>query len=323
MHYSMSIIIPTKNRAFLLKDCIDALEIQVKKKRDVQVIIVDDHSNQKTLSNYNQLLSQIRNIDITLIYLPKGRKGAVHARNFGLEKAHSKIIGFLDDDAVPCHNWVHSIKEFFTSNLSITAVTGHIEAYDLLHPLSVFRQNFYNIRFNDIKSEMMSKSIAKDFGLYYQKNYHFTNNISGGNSAIRKHILDRLNGFDETFVSMHDKELTYRILKSGSTCVYLPNLKIRHHHTKSFKDALQKSFKSGRMTVLLMNKHPEVFAGKSSPINIRRPYQIIVKSNHIFGKSRTKKYSLIYYIFLLEYCHQLGFVVECGKQCIVSFFVRS
>lgn len=87
----ISIIIPTYNRAGFLERCVDSLLVQIQD--DVQIIIVDDGSNDDT----HEILSRYKNNEhITVAYRQHG--GVSKARNHGLAIAAGKYVSFVDSD---------------------------------------------------------------------------------------------------------------------------------------------------------------------------------------------------------------------------------
>ena len=91
MAYLYTIIIPHHNIPHLLKRCLSSIP----QREDVQVIVVDDKSD-------NQYLPALQNLEAefawsTFIYLPES-KGAGYARNIGLSHAKGDYILFADAD---------------------------------------------------------------------------------------------------------------------------------------------------------------------------------------------------------------------------------
>lgn len=85
---TFSFIIPHKNSPELLKRCIDSIPLR----DDIEIIIVDDNSNQDKIPIINRENTQ-------LIHLGSDQsRGAGHARNAGLETAKGEWILFADAD---------------------------------------------------------------------------------------------------------------------------------------------------------------------------------------------------------------------------------
>ena len=87
----VSVVIPTHNRAQLVKEAIDSVLAQSQPVREI--IVVDDGSTDATknlLSNYGAKIQA----------LYESGKGASAARNLGMRAATGTWIAFLDDDDV-------------------------------------------------------------------------------------------------------------------------------------------------------------------------------------------------------------------------------
>jgi glycosyltransferase involved in cell wall biosynthesis len=92
-----SIIIPHKNSPDLLQRCLDSIP----RREDVQIVIVDDNSDE-TIVDFNNFPGM--NENFVKIYLTKEDKGAGYARNVGIKNSKGKWILFADAD------------DFFTEN---------------------------------------------------------------------------------------------------------------------------------------------------------------------------------------------------------------
>ena len=238
----LSIVIPTRNRPNILARSLICLENQENVPVDFEVIIIDDHSLPVLVNEYKKILLGCSKFAVSYIPLPDNQRGTVYARNHGLKNASGEIIGFLDDDSFPSKEWVTTIFTHFTISPEIDAITGRIEAYELDHPLSAFRQYFYNARYRTITTSESVTSICKRFNIMPHEKYFLADNLSGGNSAVRISALKEVGGFDTRFQMMHDKELSLRLLLNKKICIYVSDLVVKHMHTKSFSDALGKSF---------------------------------------------------------------------------------
>ena len=97
-----SIIIPTRNRAPLLKHCIASVIAQ--SCTDFELIIIDDGSEDET----KQIVSSFR--DDRVKYYYQTHKERSTARNLGLEKVSGKYICFIDDDDYILNHHLSSFK---------------------------------------------------------------------------------------------------------------------------------------------------------------------------------------------------------------------
>ena len=91
----VTIIIPTKDRPYLLKEALDSV---IKQSSDLwRCVVVDDHSNEKNSALNKKAVESLGRRGIYL-RLPKSQFGANSARNLGLRNTESAYCIFLDDD---------------------------------------------------------------------------------------------------------------------------------------------------------------------------------------------------------------------------------
>lgn len=107
----LSIIVPCFNVEEFISSCLNSLidNIENKYKNKIEILIINDGSNDNTLeviTNHKILNDEF---DITLIN--KENEGLSAARNDGLSRATGKYIAFLDSDDI----WLPSIKEIIRS----------------------------------------------------------------------------------------------------------------------------------------------------------------------------------------------------------------
>ena len=103
----VSVIIPTYNRAWVLKEAIDSVLAQDFK--DFELIVVDDGSTDNTpqiLDSYHQ--------DLVVVRQPN--RGVSAARNRGIAAAGGGLIAFLDSDDLWLPRKLSSQVVFFNSN---------------------------------------------------------------------------------------------------------------------------------------------------------------------------------------------------------------
>jgi glycosyltransferase involved in cell wall biosynthesis len=86
---SVSVILPTYNRAHLLNDALDSIAAQTY--RDYEVIIIDDGSDDQTRELVARRKESIR-------YHWQPNQGVAEARNHALRLTHSEFVAFLDSD---------------------------------------------------------------------------------------------------------------------------------------------------------------------------------------------------------------------------------
>jgi hypothetical protein len=88
----VSVIIPTYNRASLLRLCLSSVLSQTY--RNLEALVIDDGSTDETAAYLNETARS----DPRLQVLKQDRKGAQAARNLGSSNAVGEYVNFLDDD---------------------------------------------------------------------------------------------------------------------------------------------------------------------------------------------------------------------------------
>jgi len=103
----VSVIIPTYNRGWILKEAIDSVLAQ--DFTDFELIIVDDGSTDNTqdiLSSYKK----------DIVVLMQENKGVSSARNRGIVSASGRFIAFLDSDDLWLSQKLSTQVDFFNAN---------------------------------------------------------------------------------------------------------------------------------------------------------------------------------------------------------------
>src|SRR5262249_6017579 len=105
----LSVVIATRNRATLLRDCIQSLVEQDFPVDQYEIIVVDDGSTTETSVGASEIQARINRPTLRDLR-PQGR-GLTAARNAGLREALGDPIVFVDDDVVTPNLWLRSIAD--------------------------------------------------------------------------------------------------------------------------------------------------------------------------------------------------------------------
>lgn len=106
--YNFSFIIPHKNIPDLLVRCVSSIP----RRSDVQIIVVDDNSDNEKVDFENFPFLEDPRVEI---FFDKTGKGAGHARNVGLEHAQGKWIVFSDADDYFLYSINNAMDEYVDS----------------------------------------------------------------------------------------------------------------------------------------------------------------------------------------------------------------
>ncbi|MBQ7668843.1 MAG: glycosyltransferase family 2 protein [Clostridia bacterium] len=96
MDYKVSVVIPMYNVKAYFKDCMDSLLNQTIGFNNIEVIIVDDHSDDGSFEMAKEYEKKYNNITVTRT--EERSKVAGHPRNVGIKLATGKYLMFTDPD---------------------------------------------------------------------------------------------------------------------------------------------------------------------------------------------------------------------------------
>ncbi len=105
----VSVVICTYNRAERLLLALEALEKQTLSSQTFEILVIDNCSTDNTAKICESFRPKLENFH----YLYEPIQGLSKARNSGWKAARGQYIAFLDDDAIPCPEWVESILTVF------------------------------------------------------------------------------------------------------------------------------------------------------------------------------------------------------------------
>ena len=228
----ISVVIPAFNAEETIREVVHAAREQ-DLTAGPEVIVVDDGSTDQTANQAEQAGAQV---------LQQINQGPAAARNAGWRAAQGEIVLFTDSDCKPHKDWAKRLLSGFT-NSGVGAVAG---SYGIWNPYSWLARNVHEeIRNRHAK---MGGSI-RVFGSY--------------NVAIKKEVLEKLNGFDENYrrASGEDNDLSYRMLKGGFTIGFRPAALVDHLHQENIVADLKEQARHGYYRMLMYRTHPEMITG--------------------------------------------------------------
>ncbi|RYU61828.1 glycosyltransferase [Aliivibrio finisterrensis] len=101
--YDLTVAICTFNRSAVLNETLFSLQKQISvSEYNVQVIVIDNNSTDDTRM-------VVESNGFINCYFIENKQGLSHARNKAIDLLNSNYLCFIDDDAVPCDNWLDNI----------------------------------------------------------------------------------------------------------------------------------------------------------------------------------------------------------------------
>lgn len=218
-----SIVIPVlRINYYLIYENLPAFESQTLREFEV-IVVPNDHSP------YDQtLLMQYPWLRI----VPSGKiTRPAQKRDIGVKHATGAIIGFIDDDAYPSHDWLaQSAKLFDRGNSKLAAVSGP----GTLPKNSTFWERVFD--------EVVRTWIGSG-GYTYRfqpKKMRYVDDFPSMNFFIKKDVFLRLNGFNSEYWPGEDSKLCNDIVYLlKMKILYDPHVLVHHHRRKDLSGYLR------------------------------------------------------------------------------------
>ncbi|MEM7331960.1 MAG: glycosyltransferase [Chloroflexota bacterium] len=197
-----SIVVNTTDRADPLAILLKALEQQ--SRSNFEVIVVVGPTKDHTLQVLEPYADRV-----TILRCPEANLS--QSRNMGLLAANGDIVCYIDDDAVPCHNWIAQLERLFAD----TAVAGTGGMVYMIHPRKPVVQHRIGIASSlgeqyDVQTSWLENIVPEKAGKLW------SGRMMGTNMAFRRQDLLDINGFDEFYEWLYDDfDIAMRLTQAG------------------------------------------------------------------------------------------------------------
>lgn len=139
----VSVIVPVYNTEEYLDECLISLKKQTLK--NIEFIVIDDGSEDKSY----EIMQKYAKNDKRFRIFHQENKGVGNARNFGMDKAKGKYIGFVDSDDYVSPNYFEKLYEIAKKyNADVAVIThtikfsGQQKQYDYTFVAPYVKQGF-------------------------------------------------------------------------------------------------------------------------------------------------------------------------------------
>ncbi|MEN3340164.1 MAG: hypothetical protein V7647_3840 [Acidobacteriota bacterium] len=253
---SVSIVIPTRDRAEDLRRCLAALQAQESPRR-VEIIVVDNRpgglATPQTCAAFPRVL-----------LLTEARPGLSYARNAGFAAATGDVLVAIDDDVTVPAGWLERLIAPFVRP-EVMAVTGHVLPVELETESQCRFEAYGGLGKGFTRFEVDGAWFRSVRGAV--PTWHLG---ATANAAFRASIfpdaaiglLDEALGAGMPTGCSEDTYLFYRILKAGHTIVYEPSAWVWHRHRRDMAALEQQihSYSRGHvayhLTTLMRDRDP-------------------------------------------------------------------
>ncbi len=181
---SVSVVIAIRNEDEHIDFLLKSLESQIYSKDKLEFILVNDHSNDNTLS----LLKKADLSNLRIINMPEGKLGKKDAIRMAVSEARGDIILASDADCIFTPYWVQTMASYFAEN-KIKLVSA---------PVCFTKQEGF---FQSLQALEFISLIGSGAGAIGIKDPIFCN---GANMAYRKEVFLEVNNFKKDNVVSGD-----------------------------------------------------------------------------------------------------------------------
>lgn len=195
MSKKVSVIIPTYKRPVTLERTIKS--VLNSSYKNVEIIVVDDNNDGDTFRNETEIvMKSLLEENDNIIYIKhEYNKNGSAARNTGINKSTGEYIMFLDDD-----------DEFLKNKIEgqVNYMQEHDDSWGACYTKYFDKRNGKLICTCGETKEgnLLAEELARNLFIH-----------AGSNLMVRREVLDKVGGFDETFRRNQDVEFLVRVLE--------------------------------------------------------------------------------------------------------------
>jgi glycosyltransferase involved in cell wall biosynthesis len=218
---SLDVLIPTYNRATLLKRTLDSLlSADLPEGLDTRITVIDNNSKDDTRGTVDDYATRTGRVH----YIFETRQGRSNALNAGIAATKGDLVGMVDDDEEVDRNWYLTLRSAFR-NPTVDFIGGpYLPRWGAAIP------KWLPLNYLGVIGWVDGGQQIRRYGQDY------SGILMGGNAVIKRSILERVGPYstslgrtDKRLLSCEDDDMYQRLLAAGGIGLYLPQLIIYHY----------------------------------------------------------------------------------------------
>lgn len=226
---TVDILIAARNEDRYIGACLEALKTQDYPGELLQIYVIDNASSDNTVQ-----IAQHSGAHV----LSEPKLGAAAARNAGLSRSSSELVGFLDAHCIPEKDWVRVMAEQFTIP-ELGGCQGNIENRSVNRRVQ---------KYLDTTGALSNERVIEDTVSGKRNIYPW---ILSGNCMYRREALNDAGFFNENLEACEDVDLAWRVVLLGYQLGYTPYAKLIHYNCDSWHGFVKKGLGYGRGAAVL------------------------------------------------------------------------
>lgn len=223
---SISIAISTKDRRNYLYKLLDSIKNLDYPEDEIEIVVVEEGDKPKPIEGTKY------------IFLPRLNKGFGFTRNVAIENCTHNLIAFVDDDCEVTPAWLKELMDCLDEKT--LGVTGGVRVKDC--NAMGYSENIIGIPAGGLKKIHESQNKPR-----------LTDMIGTCNALVRKDLILRIGGFEETHCTKfggEDSILSYKLRKMGVRLIYNPRAVVYHKTKDNLKEIFFWALRMGKARIL-------------------------------------------------------------------------
>ncbi len=230
----ISVLICTYNRGNLIGDTLKSL-IEQQAFMPGEIVVVNgggDNDCSDTIHYWEGKFAGIKHIRTK-------NQNLAASRNIGLRHCSGSIVLQTDDDARPFPDWIKKMKEAHEMYPDAGVIGGEVV---------------------DASGKGILYTVADALTFPWYPDVQEVRSVPGVNSSYKKEVLSQLGNYDTCLFRGEDVDYNWRAIQSGWKVLYVPGIRVYHHHRATWKGLFNQHYMYGKAYYLVRSKWPAMYS---------------------------------------------------------------
>ncbi len=249
---SLDVVIPTRNRARRLGNCLETLARQNCGPNMVYIV-----NNGSTDDTSEVIRSFSVRLQIREVFLPTPGEGL--ARQTGYGNAKSALVAFTDDDCLAGENWCHMIRRTHMDKPEAAIVQGRSINDDPSNKFGIAMQHRFDIATWDSRPGYRSRWSIENIDGKLDRSVNVSlgpEAVDTKNMSLRRAIVSDIEPvFDISLPTLSDQSLGTRVKQKDLDIVFEPDMFVRHQYRRGWMMLWRTYSLYGRCLAMIHHNH--------------------------------------------------------------------
>lgn len=214
----VSIIVPARNEADRIIQCIKSLIAQEFDKKLFEIIVVDDHSTDSTEAVVREYIMEHKEVSIKIISAVDSGQGKKNAIRQGIAESSSRLIITMDADCIAGKFWLNDLVAFYEKYkpkmiIGPVAISSEKTGFESIQSMELMSLVAFAAAYCFLEKPIMSNGANL---LYEREAYLEVNGFEGIDGVASGDDVLLMNKFQKKFPGR------IKFIKSKSAVVYTP-----------------------------------------------------------------------------------------------------